>query len=92
MLEAMNRGAKPSSGRANVGNTGGVSVNIENYGTSKDFEVNQISESEIRIIARDEAKSAVYQHAPNVIAADMSNPNSRTSKALGRNTNTQRKR
>jgi hypothetical protein len=26
MLEAMNRGAKPSSGRANVGNTGGVSV------------------------------------------------------------------
>lgn len=93
MLEAMNRGASASGGGSStVGKSGGVSVNIENYGTSKDFEVQQIDEGQIRIIARDEAKSAVYQHAPMAVASDMRNPNSRTSKALAQNTTIQRKR
>lgn len=52
----------------------GVSVSIENYGTSKDFEVQQISESEIRIIARDEAQKTVV--------SDLRNPNSKISSTL----------
>lgn len=87
VLEAMNRGAK-------IGSSGGtkLSVSIENYGTSKDFEVQQLSESEVRIIARDEAKAVVRSDAPVVVAADMANPNSRTSKATQANFNVTRNR
>jgi len=84
-LEAMNKGAS-------VGGGAQVSVSIENYGTSKDFEVQQLSETDIRIIARDEAKQAVRQEAPGVISAEISNPNSNVSKSLTRNTQTQRRR
>lgn len=57
----------------------GISVNIENYGTNKDFEVQQISESEVRIIARDEAVKAV--------AKDLRNPNSLVSTSLKQSKN-----
>ena len=70
----------------------GVSVSIENYGTSKDFEVQQLSETEIRIIARDEAKDVVRKDAPNVVANQIRNPNSNVSKSLSQNTKTQRRR
>jgi tape measure domain-containing protein len=82
-LEAMNKGEKVGAN---------VNVSIENYGTSKEFDVQHIDENTIRIIARDEAKSAVYQHAPGVIANDLGNSNSRTSKAIGRNTESRRRR
>lgn len=62
----------------------GISVNIENYGTNKAFEVQQISESEIRIIARDEAVKAVSR--------DLTNPNSLTSKALKQSKNVTERR
>lgn len=84
-LEAMNRGAS-------VGTGAQVNVSIENYGTSKDFEVQQLSETDIRIIARDEARSAVRTEAPSVISAEIGNPNSGVSKSLARNTQTQRRR
>ena len=71
---------------------GGLTVNIENYGTSKDFEVQQISEEEVRVIARDEASSAVKKEAPGVVAADIGNPNGRVSKAISNGFNTTRKR
>jgi len=95
-LEAMNRGASSvamnssTAGSSTVG--AGVSVKIENYGTSKDFEVQQLSETDIRIIARDEAKSAVRTEAPNVIASQINNANSSVSKSLSRSTQTQRRR
>jgi len=94
MLEAMNRGAKVVGGNSSVGtnNSPGVNVKIENYGTSKDFEVQQLSETEIRIIARNEAKGVVQKDAPNVVAAHIRNPNSSVSKSLGQNTQTQRRR
>jgi len=94
MLEAMNRGAKGVGGNSIVGtgNNSGVNVTIENYGTSKDFEVQQLSETEIRIIARNEAKGVVQKDAPNVVAAQIRNPNSSVSKSLGQNTQTQRRR
>lgn len=95
-LEAMRQGAGYGSGRKSSATgakiIGGLTVNIENYGTSKDFEVQQISEEEVRIIARDEASSAVKKEAPGVVAADIGNPNGRVSKAISNGFNTTRKR
>jgi len=84
-LEAMNRGQT-------IGTSGGVTVEIQNYGTSKNFVVDQMSPSQVRIIARDEAESVVAAKAPAIIAADMDNPNSRTSKSMARNLRTSRNR
>lgn len=93
-LEAMNSGASSvSSNGTNSGSgIGGVSVSIENYGTSKDFEVQQLSESEVRIIARDEAKDVVKKETPSLVAGELRNPNSRVSKSLGQSTKTERRR
>lgn len=95
-LEAMNRGASGvalNSASAGTGSaSGGINVSIQNFGTSKDFEVQQISESDVRIIARDEAKRIVKQDAPGVVASDIGNPNSRVSKSLSNNTSVQRRR
>lgn len=85
VLEAMNRGQT-------IGGSGNVTVEIQNYGTSKNFVVDQLSPSQIRIIARDEAESVVAAKAPAVVAADMDNPNSRTSKSMARNLRTSRNR
>lgn len=85
VLQAMNAGAS-------VGSSGNIKVSIANYGTSKDFEVVPVSADEVRIIARDEAMAAVRRDAPGVVAADMSNPNSKTSKATQRNFTVSRNR
>jgi hypothetical protein len=92
-LEAMNRGAVAGPG-SSVGKSSGsgITVKIENYGTSKGFEVQQLSETDIRIIAKDEAKQAVYNHTPKVVAGEIKNPNSMVSKSLERNTQAQRRR
>lgn len=67
---------------------GGLNVTIQNYGTSKTYDVQQISESEVRIIARDE----VAKGAGKAAAADLSNPNSEMSKGINRNYQTERRR
>jgi hypothetical protein len=82
-LEAMNRG--DSAG-------GGVQVSIYNYGSSKDFEVQQISPQEIRVIARDEARTVVANEVPSLVASEMSAPNSKISKGVQRNFNVERAR
>ena len=87
MLEAMNRGGSASS---SVGMTQ-MNVTVENYGNSE-ISVEQVSATDVRIIARDVAKQTVAQEAPGVIAADLSNPNSRVSKSLNQNTTATRKR
>lgn len=95
-LEAIRNGASyVSSNTSTAGSSSSgaaIAVNIENYGTSKDFEVQQISESEVRIIARDEARAVVQKEAPGVVASQIRNPNSSVSKSLGQNTQTQRRR
>lgn len=91
LLEAMNRGAAVVPGAGGAGG-GPVSISIENYGTSKDFEVQQLDANQIRVIARDEARNAIRTEAPGVISAEISNPNSSVSKSLGRSTMTQRRR
>ena len=82
-LEAMNRG--DSVGRQS---SGGTTVNIINEIPDAEFETSQISPNQVEIIAR----RVVREDAPAVIATDISNPNSRTSKALAKNTQTTRRR
>jgi hypothetical protein len=67
-----------------------LNVSIANYGTSKSFDVQQLDEGSIRIIARDEAAGAVRRMAPGVVADDMAYANSRTSKAIARHTTARR--
>jgi hypothetical protein len=69
-----------------------TNISVVNYGTSKEFDVQQLDENSIRIIARDEARTAVNRYAPDIIAGDLASPNSRTSKAVGRNTTARRAR
>lgn len=64
-----------------------VNVTVENYGSSE-ISVEQMGPNDVRIIARD----VVRQEAPGVIAADLGNANSRTSRAISQNTNSQRRR
>lgn len=75
-LDALNNGGTLGGGE--------ISVNIQNYGTSKAFEVQQIDANTVRIIARDEAR--------NTVAADLQNPNSQISKAASQNLNAPRRR
>lgn len=69
-----------------------LNISIENYGSNKAFEVQRLSPSDVRIIARDEARQVVAQESPSVIASDLRNPNSRTSKAISQVTNASRRR
>lgn len=70
----------------------GMKVELHNYGTSKNFEVEQLSRDEIRIIARDEASVVVSKETPRVVSAQVRDPNSRISKAMGDGFNVSRRR
>lgn len=78
-LEAMNRGQ-----------SAGTQVVIENYAPG--VVVEQVDESRFRVIAAEEANRAISNRAPEVIAADMANPNGRTSKSMAQNFNLSRRR
>lgn len=83
----------PAQQRAGGMGGGSVpSIKIVNTGNPQDYEVQSVSRDEIVMIARDQAKRAVYTEAAGVIAADLNSPNSRTSKALSKNTDTSRRR
>lgn len=75
------------NGAKQVINTG-ITVNIENYGSDKAFDVQQLDENTVRIIARDE----IAKDGGDAAAQALSNPNSRMSKAMNRNTSAQRNR
>ena len=84
---------------ANGANTGsgsksdamGINITVENYGSSE-ISVERLGENDVRIIARDTARQVVREDAPAVIASDLRNANSRTSRSLAQNTKTERKR
>lgn len=69
-----------------------LNVQIANYGSSKQFDVEQVDETTVRVIARDEAISVLTARGPEVIANDLAFANSRTSKAIARNTTARRVR
>jgi TP901 family phage tail tape measure protein len=82
-LEAMNSGKSSAMS--------GINITIQDYAGAQ-YDVQQISETDVVIIAKRVSKETVREDAPQVIAADLQNPNSRTSKALNNNTNATRKR
>lgn len=61
---------------------GGIKVHIENHGTPQAYDVQQISETEVRIIARDE----IQRDAGRTAGQSLANPNSDLSKAMQRYT------
>ena len=77
-------------GNGGMGGTmaGGVSVKIENYGTAKAFDVQQIDAQTVRIIARDE----IQRDAGRAPAGALASPNSDLSKAMQRNLMVERRR
>lgn len=101
LLEAMNSGMDVSRGnlpaRANggyIGPTGPANSNanrphieINNYGTSKGFEVQHVTDDHIRIIARDED----HKNTPEIMAKETANRNSKFRRTLGQHTRTQNK-
>lgn len=93
-LDALRRGQMsltPTNSTSQEGQTV-LNVTIENNGSYKDYEVQQLSETDVRIIARDEAQNVVTKQAGSVVARELSNANSAPSKALSRNTTTERSR
>ena len=84
-LESMKAGRAPGSKSSGVN----MQVNVINQaGGNIEFESKAIDEKTIEIIA----KRQVEKHAEKVVAGAISDPYSRTSKALGRHTNTRRNR
>lgn len=92
-LEAMNAGKDPYvytppvmvPTKSNDSSGAAINITVENY-TSADISVQQISEKDVRIIARQEASKAVREQSPKIIAGEINNPNSHVSKSLSNNT------
>jgi len=78
----------PTSGATASTGIGELNIYIENHGAGKQFEIQQLNERDIRIIAKDE----IRKNAGSVVASELKNPNSDVSKSFGRNTTAQRNR
>jgi hypothetical protein len=85
LLHAMNTGKS-------VGGGGGMRVTVVNQAGGVTHDVQQIGPDEVRIIARQEATNVVRRDTGRVVAEEISNPNSTTSKAFSRSTNLGRMR
>lgn len=84
MLEAMNRGQDPVPQMAGGG--GSLEVRVVNEIPGASYDVNQIDEHTVEIIAR----RVVDQRTDDVTAANLRNPSSRTSRSLQQSTKTTR--
>jgi hypothetical protein len=96
-LDALRSGDATVATRGSNSEGGGtgagvVNVSIENHGSAKDFEVQQLSPTDVRIIARDEAERVVTKRVPEMVSSDIRNPNSSISKSLNGNTQAGRRR
>lgn len=65
----LKRGPDGKLGVSAANQARGVVVNIQNYGSSKDFEVQQIGPDEVRIIARDEVANGIIGYDREVLPA-----------------------
>lgn len=78
LVQAINSGQKvTSSGK-------GMNVEVHNY-SGVAVKTQQMDDNRVRMIIRDEAPGLVAQHAPGVIANDISNPNGATAKSINQN-------
>jgi hypothetical protein len=85
MLRGQSRSAPAEKGKTEL------NVQVQNYGSSE-ISVQRISETDVRIIAREVAAQTVREQAPGVVASDINNPNGRVSKSLSNNVIAQRRR
>jgi hypothetical protein len=85
LLESINAGKSVTADMVNTRESAKVNVNIQNYGTDKAFEVQQLSAEEIRIIARDEVRT----QTPKIVSQQISRPNSEIATSLARHTKTE---
>jgi hypothetical protein len=93
-LDAIRAGARNvGSNSPGVGGNGltvggkSTKFTIEDHTAGVKWQTIPIGEDEMRVIARDEGKSAVYKHADDVIGQSMSNGNSKTRRGLVQYTN-----
>lgn len=89
LLDAMNSGASPSRVAQTAGAMAGgtqLRVVIEDHTSGVRFDVQQLSETEVRVIARQE----VEKHSDGAVAKSLSDPNSRVSRSLSKHTATRR--
>ena len=86
-LEALNAGKDPATFVAPP-QAPPVSISIRNEIPDAAYETRQLSETEVEIIA----KRVLQKEAPGVIAHDLRNPNSKSSKALSSATSSTRRR
>lgn len=96
LLESMRKGRTlpPMPTGGGSGSSGGgtsMNVTVENY-TGANIEVQQLSPSDVRIIAREEAKNVSSVESERAVSAALRNPNSRVSKSLLQTNKTQRRR
>lgn len=94
LLDAINSGSSAVRVNSSVGVGKGAAplqIVVQHDGSTR-IQVQRMSDDRIRVIAKQEAEQAVNVHAPKVIASDLQNPNSRTSKALSQNVETKRRR
>lgn len=94
-LDALRRGQmtlQPATAPQYNGLMPQLNLTIINQGTSKEFEVEQLSETDIRIIARDEAQTVVRQQASSVVAKDIEDASSDVSKSMSNNIKAERRR
>lgn len=93
-LEALRSGNLSLSNGASVNGrqSSGITVKIENYAGGVSHEVEQISETEIRIIARKEAQQVLAENADSVVASNIRNNSSRTSLAINSNFDVRQRR
>lgn len=90
-LEAINSGASAVRANNGGGSPTHIAINVTHDGSTGVY-VQQVSKDEIRIIAKQEAQKAVTTHGPSVIASDLQNANSKTSKAVAHHLQAPRKR
>lgn len=97
LLQSINGGsqspqqAAPQT-RSSVGTQMQMRFVIEDHTSGVKFQKVQIGADEMRIIARDAAEQSVHEHADRAVANAISQPNSKTSKALRTSTTARRVR
>lgn len=93
LLESINSGATATRSNSAPVSVGGTQMQISVvHDGATSIGVQQIDERTVRIIAKQESRAAVNQYAPSVIASDLRDPNSRTSKAVNLNVVAPRRR
>jgi hypothetical protein len=90
-LKALNSGAASVRAGSVSSGTTGMTVNVIHDG-STNVQVQRISETEVRVIAKQEADKAVQTKTQGIMSAALADPNSTVSKAVLRNTTAKRAR